>query len=274
MIAVEGLDREAFLQGQVTADVRALSATKASAAALCDIKGRVQATFILMKQEDRYYLIVPLENLSNTLSRLKKYALFSKVTLSDVSSHWYFSAVEKPTPPSAEILTLHQQGFVSSLTLPGDHARLLLLSQDQTLLETAADEKSKAGFTEDSEAAWQLANIKARWASILPATTALFTPQMLALEKQGGVSFSKGCYLGQEIIARTEHLGKLKRHLYLIEFSAGLLIKPGDWIETAAHEEVGTLINVQFNHALAVIEDRAIEAGALFVAEVPIKVMG
>src|SRR3990167_546104 len=226
VIAVTGQDSETFLQGQITADIRTLTADKASSAALCDIEGRMQSTFILIKQ-DRFYLIVPLNNLANTVKRLKKYALFSKVTLSDVSAEWYFAAVEAPSQKPGELFTLSQEApLVSSITLPGHYKRLLLLCTDQTALAAAVDAKVKAGFTAQGEDDWQLANINARWALILPETAELFTPQMIALEKQGGVSFKKGCYLGQEIIARTEHLGKLKRHLYLVELQRGVAAKP------------------------------------------------
>lgn len=93
---------------------------------------------------------------------------------------------------------------------------------------------------------------------ILPETTEQFTPQMIDLEKQGGVSFSKGCYLGQEIIARTKHLGQLKRHLYQITLESEITPQIGTPINNSAGEKMGTIVSIDNGDIFAVIEDRSI----------------
>ena len=115
---------------------------------------------------------------------------------------------------------------------------------------------------------WQLQMINAGLAVVHPTTSGLFTPQMLSLEKFSGVSFSKGCYLGQEIIARTQHLGKLKRHLYQLRFD-GDCPSTGEPIYNTDDKPVGTVINAikSGTHilALGVIEDRALKEGEVFI---------
>lgn len=105
---------------------------------------------------------------------------------------------------------------------------------------------------------------------ILPETTEQFTPQMIDLQKHGGVSFKKGCYLGQEIIARTEHLGQLKRHLYQIAIDTTVNI--GDPINNAEQQKMGTIVAINNDTVFAVIEDRAIDQ-PLLIHDMEIKIM-
>jgi len=93
---------------------------------------------------------------------------------------------------------------------------------------------------------------------IWPETTEQFTPQMIDLQKHGGVSFTKGCYLGQEIIARTEHLGKLKRHLHPLALEKETDVSVGDEIKNSNGQKMGTVVAVIDKNIFAVIEDRAI----------------
>lgn len=106
---------------------------------------------------------------------------------------------------------------------------------------------------------------------ILPETTEQFTPQMIGLEKQDGVSFTKGCYLGQEIIARTQHLGKLKRHLYQFTLEKEVDAAIGDTVENSEGEKMGTVVAVKGQQIFAVMEDRAVHE-ALTVNQIPLQI--
>lgn len=107
-------------------------------------------------------------------------------------------------------------------------------------------------------------------AFIYPKTSLAFTPQMINWEKHGGVSFEKGCYVGQEIVARTQHLGKLKRHLHKITINEQINAHPGDSITNGNGATVGTLCDALYHNdntiGLAVIHDSAC-GSALFLAE-------
>ncbi len=114
------------------------------------------------------------------------------------------------------------------------------------------------------EEKWMHKNIADKLVLLTPKTSLLFTPQMISLEQQGGVSFTKGCYVGQEIVARTQHLGKLKRHLHRIQIESDKPLQPGDALHNQKGEKVGVIVNAVFKNnkvdALAVVEDRLVDS--------------
>lgn len=277
IIAVNGTDSETFLQGQVTCDVTKLSNQQASSGALCDAKGRMQTTFILMKNGTHYYFILPTAMLSSTLKRLKKYAVFSKVGIETVSPPWYYCGMQDKSRPNAKkLFQVETQQAIHKIILPGNYSRALLVSQDAELMLDNCQQKVQADFCIASEAQWNLEQIHNGCAHILPTTSHLLTPQMINLQKIEGVSFKKGCYVGQEIIARTQHLGKLKRHLYLIQITTQWMPAPGEPI-TDQNTEMGMIVNAEresnaYVNALAILEDRALENHTLFWQQHPIEV--
>lgn len=268
VIKIEGAEAAKYLQGQLTADLNTLNPTHASMAALCDAKGRVQVTTVLFAMDEAYYSLVPHSMVAAALKRLKKYALFSKVSFSDETAAWHSAALINTTRATVPAFQLHISNTLIELTLPGHGARLLLLSRDHGTLVSAIHQWQQQGFETQTDPEWELSNIQARWALITPHTQELFTPQMLELEKMGGVSFSKGCYVGQEIVARTQHLGKLKRHLHRVQWQAiaDVSLTAGSVITNDDGEPLGHLVNVCNTDALAVIEDRALNS-MLFVGE-------
>ena len=210
VLAVSGEDAMTFLQGQLTCDLQQLSDKQASPGGLCDVKGRVTANFVLIQQDDQYLLILPQDMLEIAHKRLKKYALFSKIKLSDVTQNWHF-LISQPTEPSPSEYALSQHNKRIEIHYPGLFS--LHISQEAASLIQFVEQARQQGATLFTENFWHYKTIQTKLASVHPQTSGLFTPQMLELEKYAGVSFNKGCYLGQEIIARTHHLGKLKRHL-------------------------------------------------------------
>lgn len=250
LICITGTDRERFVQGLITADITRLTETQASLAALCDTKGRVIANFIVFKTLDAIYFILPQHMATLTQKVLKKYALFSKVSVNNDTATWHFignhtHATEKP---------------LFALTINDDSFQIQYPNRSLTLCKTKPD--NTQGQINQNE--WQLADINAGIATIQPKTSGLFTPQMINLDRLNGISFNKGCYLGQEIIARTQHLGKLKRHLKHIEFKTDTRIQCGTPIMTDDNTTAGQLLNyAEINNecsiGLAVIEDRLSE---------------
>ncbi len=245
MLSVEGEDREKFTQGLVTVDVNALTPNKASLAACCDIKGRMVANFLILKNHTAIHFILPKNNITTLDKHLRKYALFSKITLSH--NPWYFSGIYNTENQKNPNFSIAASDDCLEITYP-----------DQRLLVCAKNPIKQISINEND---WQLADIQAGIASITPKTSGLFTPQMIHLDKLGGVSFNKGCYLGQEIIARTQHLGKLKRHLHQVEFVSEKTIESGAPIINADGDQAGYLINYAKKDkgiivGLAVIEDR------------------
>lgn len=189
-IAFSGDKTREFLQGQLTCDMRKLDKHGTySLAACCDHKGRMIANFWVINWRDQFYFVLPKEMVKIVVDHLTKYAMFSKVTLSETNDFLMMETNGKENDNDVLI------------TLPGEQ-RFLLITKTSCSTEKADD------------AAWRKNNIDNKLAILTEKTSLLFTPQMIELEKLGGVSFDKGCYVGQEIVARTQHLGKLKRHLH------------------------------------------------------------
>lgn len=273
VLRATGPDAEKYLQGQLTADVRELSETQARPAALCDTKGRVQANLVILVHAADYYCLVPHSMIEHTLKRLKKFALFSKVTLSDDTANWHIAALQRDQAAINAPFTLSSLSQGLQLSLPGRCQRMLVISRDHQALLDYLHQQQQQGYQTEDDASWALNNIEARWAQVTPPTQELFTPQMLAIEQLGGVSFAKGCYVGQEIVARTQHLGKLKRHLHQVTLQLNAQnVSPvaGTPILNDTGETVGHLVNVHDNAALAVLEDRASSTARLFANNTPL----
>lgn len=239
---INGADAATFLQGQVCADVNQLTAGKSVLTACCDHKGRMVANFWLLAITDGYLMIVHSTLEEILLAHLTKYAAFSKVAArTDDAWKIYGDFNQNKTAKYC-------------LPLPGDDQRFLLVF----------DNNSAPQPDNTNIMSWQLADIAAGIGYLQITTTGSFTPQMINLEKFGGVSFTKGCYLGQEVVARTQHLGKLKRHLYHVNFSADENIVVGNPLIDDNNNTLGILVNlvIQNNHqatGLAVIQDRGLE---------------
>lgn len=248
LMQVSGKQAAQFLQGQLTCDVSEVTATQSCLGALCDIKGRVHATFQLLFYHGAYYFLLPHCMVAHLMQCLQKYAVFSAVQLADVTGHWHIVGVmgsdvasllqEQHLLPQLDCgaAVTSDQGI--SLRLAGSPARfVLLLEQRQSL--SFIDASLPKGTVE----VWQVCDIAAGIPTVYPQTQAQFTPQQLNYPAIGGVSFNKGCYLGQEIIARTHYLGQAKSRLYRMAFQARDSVLPGTPVCNGDNELQGTVIN-------------------------------
>lgn len=233
IIRVTGNDATTFLQGQITCDVKQLDDTPSLPGAFCDPKGRMIATFWVWRDGDAFFLILPKNNRDNFITKIAKFAAFSNVEITAIDEQQVFGVIG----PCGDY----------AVKLPGDIERYFLIAD--TLK------------TNEDNTLWHAANIATGLCDIDISTSGLFTPQMINLEKFEGVSFTKGCFVGQEIIARTQHLGKLKRHLQTLTADEPLTINAGDKITNEKNENIGTVVEFYVNDAtyiLAVVEDRAL----------------
>ena len=222
LIAVTGEDSETFLQGQLTNDVRRLADGRALYAGMCNPKGRLLASFMLWRTPDTIYLRLPAEMQAAIQKRLGMYVLRSKVRLQDARGDWRLAGVAGAT--AAELL--------SRLTLPvpqqpmtflaADDGMVVNLGHDRFLLALGAQrydhitEELAANTMRIAEEQWRWLDIMAGIPVILPATQEEFVPQMVNFDLTGAVDFRKGCYTGQEIVARMQYLGRLKRRMYRV----------------------------------------------------------
>lgn len=173
-ISVLGLDAETFLQGQISCDVTQVKNAEGILGTYCNQKGRVTAIFTLFKIDDGYLLRMPAEVISDTMAQLKKYSIFSKVSIEHCENYF-----------------------------------------DETI----------------SENEWRLYAIESSIPLIYKATMNLFTPHDLSLQLTEAIDFDKGCYLGQEIIARMHYRGKLKKKLCQMSLESDKKILPGDEVD-------------------------------------------
>jgi len=229
IIRVAGDDAQTFLQGQFSADIRDVSAVRAQFSTYSTAKGRMLASFLIWQHEDSYYLLLSADIAAAIAKRLTMFVMRSKVKVSLLDA----SEVHVAGLRGAALQQKLETHFATEQALPlaviqhgGDVA--IALPEGGYIVHTAVDSPLPALLQEVdavavSAAAWAIRDIDAGIAWVTQATQEQFVPQMANMEIIGAVSFKKGCYPGQEIVARTQYLGKLKRRLFkarLAQFAA------------------------------------------------------
>ena len=265
LIAVAGEDAARFLHSQLTNDVEHLGTHEARLAGFCTPKGRLQATFLMWRSgegsEGTVWLQLPRAIQAPLQKRLSMFVMRSKAKLRDATGEELVAAVigvggkggeaalrarglGLPDAPMAS--TSSERGTVIRLSDAFGAPRYLWIgpaAEGQTLLPALARELALGG-----NAAWQLAAIHAGVPQVTAATQEQFVPQMINLELLGGVNFKKGCYPGQEIVARSQYLGKLKRRTALACVDSAAA-RPGDEVFSTADPEqpCGMVVNAAPN---------------------------
>jgi folate-binding protein YgfZ len=231
LVRFSGPDNLSFLQGQVSNDTNRLTAGAPLLAAYSTPQGRVVAILHLLPHSSGAMAIVPREIVLPTVERLRKYVLRAKVRIEDVSDQFaVFGRNGIDLSPSDGLhAPVAEQGYVErdgigvarlgSDRQPSLTKRYWVIGTPQDL--TAQGIVSEAQEEPRVEQAWRLADIRAGLPQIYAATREMFVAQMLNLDLIDGISFAKGCYTGQEIIARTQHLGRIKRRLHRLRLPAG-----------------------------------------------------
>ncbi|MBS0611868.1 MAG: folate-binding protein YgfZ [Proteobacteria bacterium] len=223
VLELGGADAIGFLQGQITNDARRLAGGECILAALCTPQGRVIALMRAFLANGRVLALLPRELIAGVHEGLRRYVLRAKVTLSDRSEDLKvvglpearrLGEVGLAPPPPGQALT--QEGL-NLTAVPGDAARALVIGSEQLLNERLPGWREQRDF----ESRWKLADIRAGLPQVYAATRETFVPQMLNLDLLDGIRFDKGCYTGQEIVARTQHLGRIKRRLFILDLPAG-----------------------------------------------------
>ncbi len=241
LIAARGPDTERFLQGQLTCDVRQATSERSLPGAYCSPKGRILASFRLFRRGDATYLELPGPLVAPTLTRLRKYVLMAKTTLEDASDALARFGVAGPHAatllhaalgaiPESINGVIHagvsDAESVTVIRLFGPIPRFELHGPAQRLAEIW--NALRPNVTLAGAEPWRLLDILAGVPTVYPETVEAFVPQMTNLHLLQGVSFQKGCYTGQEVVARTHYLGKLKRRMYLARVDSPTPPRPGD----------------------------------------------
>jgi len=254
LIAVHGDDAETFMQGQFINDVRGVDDTHSQLSGLCNPKGRLLASFRIFRHGDSYYLCLPGEMIEDVINRLRMYVLRSKVTLEEASDTFVHLGISGSEAEQelrnftgglpTDINEAAQQNNQVVIQVPGIHPSYEIF----TTVENARHlwDKLNVQSAPIGSDAWRLLDIQAGIPVITPETREAFVPQMVNLQLIAGLSFQKGCYTGQEIVARMQYLGKLKRRMYLASADTETPPQPGGEVFAGDNEtqSVGKLVSV------------------------------
>ncbi len=243
VIRARGADAATFLQGQLTNDVLSLGPTSARLAGFCSAKGRLQASFVVWRPADDEFLLACSRGLlAPTLKRLSMFVLRAQCKLSDASDEvalWGTAGADAESP-TAEAATW--------LRRDRDGATLIRLPDGAGVHRVLVAAPVGAGIALASTgtltpAVWRWLEVQSGVVTIEAATVDRFVPQMVNFELVGGVDFQKGCYPGQEVVARSQYRGTTKRRTFLFESDA--LASPGQdvFVAGAAGEPAGTVAN-------------------------------
>lgn len=253
LISVTGPDRVTFLQGQLTCDLTQLQPGQQTLAAQCNHQGKVWSVFRVIMLEDRVLLTQPSSVTKVQLPELQKYAAFSQVEIQKETEYQAFGLagcksaeyIEEQVDKEAthDTSRLLESGTVL-IKQPYPSLRYLAIMKNAMAEELQADLKDRAEVYDDS--LWNAMNIASGVGFIEAETAGQFIPQMLNLQAFDGISFSKGCYMGQETVARAKYRGANKRALFILTGRSPACPNPGDNIEMALEsnwKRTGTVVS-------------------------------
>ncbi|MES2842793.1 MAG: folate-binding protein [Pseudomonadota bacterium] len=239
VIQVDGEDAATFLHGQLTHDFALLGLSEARLAAFCSAKGRMQASFVGFKRShDQILLVCSRDLLPATLKRLSMFVLRAKAKLSDASEAFAIwglagSAVPADLPDAPWTQWRNEDTSVVRLYPADETARALWVAPATT---------PAPGGEALSEDLWNWLDVKSAVATLSQPVFEAFVPQMLNYESIGGVNFKKGCYPGQEVVARSQFRGTLKRRAYLVHSPEALAAGQEVFHSSDAEQPCGTVV--------------------------------
>jgi hypothetical protein len=240
LLYVGGDDAQTFLQNQLSNDIQHIDANKSQISSFSNAKGRMLAIMRVIQIDGGYLLLLPRENLVATQQLLQKYVIMSRVVMADISDSFArFSLAtdqaeitNKDSLPSENNQVLQTDSLITlRLTGGNDQQRYLFLSNNADEAIELFSHYSQF-LTVNNMDSWHYQEISSGVPTIYPSTREAFVLQMCNLDLIDGVSFKKGCYPGQEIVARTHYLGKQKRRMYVAEVGSSLCPIPGDELKS------------------------------------------
>lgn len=252
LMSVTGEQGRSFIHGQVTTDITSLEANQWRWGAHCDPKGKMLASFRTFSVDDALIMMMPSDTLAQDLPQLAKYAVFSKADLVDVTGDFLILGVAGE----------QAQTWINECFGPADNSDVdqalteipggvLLKDNDRFIIvmnkETAAPFLTSINQEIFDATAWQALDINAGYANISATHQGQFVPQMCNVQAVNGISFNKGCYMGQETIARMKYRGGNKRALYILSGTSSETITLDTKLELALEDgfkRTGTILEV------------------------------
>ncbi len=274
LIKISGRDAKKLLQGQLTCQLDDIAEDQFNFAAHCNPQGRVISFFYLLQINNDYYLHLACDMIETAMKALKKYAVFYQTSIANVSDTMksvgltikdekilsnYFTHY----PMQKKSALVNEQIYLAKIS----NEQYLMLGEEKIIAKKT--KKFATDFIESSLAQWHAEEISMKIPRIYPETSEVFLPHEIGLPELGAVNFSKGCYTGQEIIARMEYRGKLKNHLHLVSLTSTICPKPNMTIR-ANNKIIGTIVDVEKKSAqeylaLIILNDEYINYDALYL---------
>jgi tRNA-modifying protein YgfZ len=271
LLSVAGDDARTFLHGQLTTDIEHLPQDQARLAGWCSAKGRLLASFVVLPRPEGFLLQVAADLAPAVAKRLAMFVLRSKVKVADVGEHFAQFGVwgelaaarlaQLGLAPGKGPLALAIQADVTAVRV--EHDRVLIVAPRAE----AGRIEAGLGSANAAEDEWTLREIQVGRATIEQATQDLFVPQMVNFEAIGGVDFKKGCYPGQEIVARAQYRGQIKRRMIHGRLGAQIDARPGTDVfsDDFPGQASGTVVSVAtsdgYKELLAVVPIASVEEG-------------
>ena len=278
LIRARGEGALEFLNAQLSNDIQLVDATHSQLASWCSPRGRMLVIFRIFRRGEDYYLHFPAGLQETVLKRLRMYVLRAKVTLEPADSELRVFGL---SGPHAENMLRESAGFapgsvdgcetqaeITVIRVAGSLPRFEIIAPSAAA--AGLWEKLKRGAIPVGPPVWAWLDIMAGIPRVLPETSEAFVPQMANLEVIGGVNFKKGCYPGQEIVARMQYLGNLKQRMYRAHVDGDIAPRPGESIYAPNFpgQSAGTVVDAQASpqsgyDLLAVIQINSATAGEL-----------
>ncbi|PKO46008.1 MAG: folate-binding protein [Betaproteobacteria bacterium HGW-Betaproteobacteria-22] len=249
LLQIQGSDASTFLQGQLTNDIKQLHGSNAHYTAYCNAKGRMLAIFLAFAQDSQFFMQLPKALVEPITKRLRMFILRSKVEIHDASASMIKIGLNGPHAPSLLSTLFSEIPTQENTFTTHDNITLLRLSGTQPRFEILTDIEHaseiwqilSAQATPVTADVWEWLDIHSGIPDIKTSTQEAFVPQMLNLDLLDGINFKKGCYTGQEIVARTHYLGKVKRRMHLAHLDTSAVPQPGEIITDSTHEPAGKI---------------------------------
>jgi tRNA-modifying protein YgfZ len=269
LLQAGGSDARAFLHAQLTNDIEGLAADQARYAGWCSAKGRLLASFLVLAHADGSLLQLSRDLAPAVAKRLSMFILRSKVRIGDASDAWsqfglWGDGAEVAlaelgiTPPAQQLAVAHHENLLA-----------VRVSAQRYLLLAPVTERSRLASLPGAsdESGWTLEEIRSGRPLITQATQDQFVPQMVNYERFGALDFQKGCYPGQEVVARAQYRGQVKRRM--VRVRTPLPLRPGQdlYSDDLPGQASGTVVNAASDEALAVVQISTLENGVALRAE-------
>lgn len=277
LISAHGEEARSFLQGQLSNDIHQVAANRSQLSAYSTAKGRMLALFRIFQRDQGLYLELPRDNLEETLKRLRMFVLRAKVTLDDASDAFVRIGLAGPRaedrlhaavgPYPTEPGHVVQTNGVTVIRLPGVRPRFEICGELDAMKAIWND--LNVDCAPVGAPVWELLNVLAGIPTVYASNREAFVAQMTNLDRLDGINFKKGCYTGQEIVARMHYLGQLKQRMYVAVVYADA--SPGDEL-FADGQATGKVVEAapypEGGHALlGVMRIAAFEAGKVTLGE-------